>query len=110
MSHVSQVEAMVEPDDRFLRKARRRIQPTAPDDARPAAKADEPGPERLLTTREVVERTTLTRMSLYRMSREGRFPLPIQLAPTRIAWRERDIDAWVRERVAEASRRFRGER
>jgi prophage regulatory protein len=57
--------------------------------------------DRLLTTREVMQRLTLSRSTLWRMSRDGEIPRPIQLTPTRIAWRERDVLAWLDARAAQ---------
>ena len=52
-------------------------------------------PTRLLSTHEVMARTTLSRSTLWRLSREGRIPQPIQITPNRIGWREAEITAWL---------------
>ena len=56
--------------------------------------------ERLLSIREVAERTTLSKNEIYRRIREGVFPRQIQLGVRRVAWRERDIDIWIAALVA----------
>ena len=54
--------------------------------------------ERILTTAEVLERIPLTRQSLWRMAREGRFPPPVRLTSARIGWRLSAVLAWLAER------------
>jgi prophage regulatory protein len=50
-------------------------------------------------------RTTLSRSTLWRLSREGRIPQPIQITPHRIGWREADITAWLNGAMAGAEPR-----
>jgi prophage regulatory protein len=52
-------------------------------------------PARLLSTDEVMRRTTLSRSTLWRLSRCGAIPRPIRITPGRIAWRESDVAAWL---------------
>jgi len=52
----------------------------------------------LLTTREVGQRLSLSRQTLWRMVREHRLPAPIHISPMCLRWREADIAAWVAER------------
>ena len=54
--------------------------------------------ERVLNIRTVVERTTLSRTEIYRRIRDEDFPPQIKLGPRRVAWRERDVDAWLAAR------------
>ena len=54
--------------------------------------------ERILTTAELLERLPLTRQSLWRMAREGRFVQPIRLTRSRIGWRWSAVLAWLNER------------
>ena len=51
--------------------------------------------ERVLNIRTVVERTTLSRTEIYRRIKMGTFPVQIKLGPRRVAWKERDVDAWL---------------
>jgi prophage regulatory protein len=50
---------------------------------------------RLIRGREVFSLVALSRTTVWRRVREGTFPAPVSLGPTRIAWREADIVAWV---------------
>jgi prophage regulatory protein len=56
--------------------------------------------ERILPTEELLERVPLDRSTLWRMAREGRFPKPIQLTPSRIGWRWTSVLAWLADREA----------
>ncbi|MBX3578337.1 MAG: AlpA family phage regulatory protein [Rhizobiaceae bacterium] len=55
----------------------------------------------VLSIRQVVERTGLSRRSLYTRMSEGLFPKPIRLTTRRVGWPESDIDAWLERLVAE---------
>jgi excisionase family DNA binding protein len=55
-------------------------------------------PERLITIRETCERLTLSRTTIYRLSEAGVLP-KVRLTPTRAAFRERDVDAFIGARV-----------
>ncbi len=55
----------------------------------------------LLSFKEVVARTSLSRSTIYRLLDEGSFPLPIYLG-TRRAFIEREVEAWIQDRIAEA--------
>jgi len=52
-------------------------------------------PAQLLSTDEVMRRTTLSRSTLWRLSRSGAIPRPIRITPGRIGWRESDVAAWL---------------
>ena len=56
--------------------------------------------ERIITCEELLERIPLDRSTLWRMAREGRFPKPIQLTPSRIGWRWTAVLAWLADREA----------
>lgn len=53
---------------------------------------------KLLTAKEVMKKTTLSRMTIWRYIQDGNFPKSIKLGPQRIAWIEDDIDKWINER------------
>lgn len=53
---------------------------------------------RLLSMAKVVERTTYSRPSIYRLIAQGRFPAPLKLGDTKIAFREEEIINWVNNR------------
>jgi prophage regulatory protein len=67
--------------------------------ADPAAQPAGPS-NRLISQRELQQRLTLSRSTIWRMSRQGAMPPPIQLTPSRIAWRESDIENWIADRAA----------
>jgi len=52
--------------------------------------------ERILRLKTVLERTGLTRSTLYRKIGEGSFPRQIRIAARCAGWRESAIDAWLR--------------
>ncbi|MGE5564329.1 MAG: helix-turn-helix transcriptional regulator [Bacillota bacterium] len=55
---------------------------------------------RILRLRSVLERTGLTRSTLYRKLHEGTFPKPVRLSPRCVGWQESEIDAWVRSPIS----------
>ena len=57
---------------------------------------------KFLSPAELHELTGLSLTTLWRLRRRGELAEPVRLSPGRVAWRERDIEAWL------ASRRPRG--
>jgi prophage regulatory protein len=57
---------------------------------RPAA------PSSILRIKTVMQRTGLTRPTLYRKIAEGTFPKQIRISTHCIGWRESAVDAWLR--------------
>lgn len=55
--------------------------------------------DRLISVREMIARTSLSRSTLWRMVRMGHLPAPVQITPARIAWRESQIAAWLEART-----------
>ena len=49
----------------------------------------------LMTTREIIALVRLSRTSIYRMTRQGRFPPPCSVGNGKIRWREDDVRAWM---------------
>ena len=47
------------------------------------------------------------KVQLWRLEKAGRFPKRVPLSPSRIAWIESEVDAWIKKRVA--ARDSRGE-
>ena len=56
--------------------------------------------DRLLPLKSVTDRTSLSKVQIYRMMAWGKFPRPVPVGPHRVAWVEREVDAWIAERVA----------
>ncbi|EIX1762584.1 AlpA family phage regulatory protein [Cronobacter sakazakii] len=52
----------------------------------------------LLTAKQVITITTLSRMTIWRYIKAGTFPDCIKLGPKRVAWRRKDIMAWLESR------------
>ncbi len=54
--------------------------------------------DRLLRRRQVEDITGLSRSSIYRLMRNGEFPLPIKVGPAAVRWKASDISAWLEAR------------
>lgn len=50
---------------------------------------------RILRTNEVLKLIPVSRMTLTRWRKEGKFPEPIALGPNAVGWREADVEAWI---------------
>jgi predicted DNA-binding transcriptional regulator AlpA len=53
---------------------------------------------------EVERRTGLSRSSIYRLARDGKFPAPFKLSVRASAFDSAAVDTWVHDRIAEARR------
>jgi prophage regulatory protein len=53
-------------------------------------------PDRILRIRTVLERTGLSRSTLYRRIEQGNFPKQIRISERCIGWRESAVEAWMR--------------
>ena len=49
----------------------------------------------LMTAKDVVNVTKLSRVSIYRAAKQGRFPCPVRIGARQIRWRSTDVQAWV---------------
>lgn len=54
--------------------------------------------ERMLRLPEVVRRTGLSAMTLWRRERAGTFPARCRLGPNSVAWPESEVDGWIEAR------------
>jgi len=54
-------------------------------------------PDRILRLNAVLDRTGLSRSTLYRKMQNGTFPRNIQISARCAGWRESAIEAWVRD-------------
>ncbi len=59
-------------------------------------------PTRFLRRPEVTARTGLGRSTIKVRMREGCFPRPVLLGSRAVGWIEEEVDAWIRERIAES--------
>ena len=51
--------------------------------------------DRLLRRAEVEARTGLSTTTIYRMMREGNFPVPLKISPKAVRWPASEIEAWL---------------
>ena len=71
------------------------------------ARTDQPrderarAPTRILRLPEVMARTGLSRTTIYRWRRAGRFPQAVPLGTRNVGWIETELEAWFRERIAD---------
>ena len=59
--------------------------------------------DRLLRRQEVEELVGLSRASIYRWMRNGKFPLPVRIGSMAVRWKEGDVTAWIQSRPPAAS-------
>jgi prophage regulatory protein len=55
--------------------------------------------QRLIRFREVQEKVGLSRTTIWRAERDGKFPNRKQIGKNSIAWLETDIDAWIESKI-----------
>ena len=51
--------------------------------------------EPLISGDEICKRVGFSRQTLRRLVREKAFPQPVHLSKTRLAWRLREVEAWI---------------
>jgi len=56
--------------------------------------------KRVLTLPEVATLTTLSKPTIYKYVREGRFPKQVRLGPNRVVWRRAEVEGWLDTREA----------
>lgn len=61
-------------------------------------------PSSILRIRAVMQRTGLTRPTLYRKIADGTFPRQVRISANGIGWREAAIDEWLRDPMAYRAR------
>ena len=79
----------------------------APNDARPASGQPSLAPDRLLRLPEVQKLIPLSRSTLWRAIRKGKFPAPVRISENAVAWRASDIQQWFDTRVENLNDRAR---
>jgi prophage regulatory protein len=60
------------------------------------------GENRLLSPDTVGNLTTLSRTTIWRLTKAGSFPKPVRVSAGRVAYRANDIDAWLND-IAQAA-------
>jgi prophage regulatory protein len=58
-------------------------------------------PVAILDEHKVLELTSLSRTTRWRMERRGEFPKRVRLSPGRVGWPQAAIEAWIRSRSAQ---------
>jgi len=59
-----------------------------------------PQPDRIIRLRTVLDRTGLSRSTIYRKIAEGTFPAQIKISINGAGWRESDVNRWIVDPVA----------
>ena len=54
--------------------------------------------DRLLTRADVEHRVGLKRSAIYRLMREGQFPVPLKIGPRAVRWPSSEIEEWLASR------------
>jgi prophage regulatory protein len=57
---------------------------------------------RLLRLPQVLDRTGLSRSSLYRLHAAGSFPRRVQISERSVGWIESEVDAWLASKVCDS--------
>jgi prophage regulatory protein len=66
-------------------------------------------PEKILRLPNVLDRTGLSRSTVYLRVTEGRFPRPVSLGARAVGWIETEVEEWI-ARQKEVSREISGKR
>lgn len=53
----------------------------------------------LLSRTQVIEITSLSSTTIWRMMKQGTFPKSVKASMRRVAWRKEDIDKWLAEHI-----------
>lgn len=65
---------------------------------------ERPHPTCILRLPSVIDRTGLSRSTLYQRISSGTFPKQVSLGRHAVGWIETEVDLWIADRVAERSR------
>lgn len=55
-------------------------------------------PDKIIRSKEVQEMTGLSRTTIWRLEREGKFPASVPLTASNVGWRLADVQVWIREK------------
>jgi prophage regulatory protein len=66
-------------------------------------------PAKILRLPNVLDRTGLSRSTVYLRVTEGRFPRPVSLGARAVGWIETEVEEWIASQI-EVSREIRGQR
>jgi len=59
---------------------------------------------KIVRLRDVMQRTGLSRSTIYARLRDGEFPSAIRLGPRAVGWLECEIEDWIEARIDETRR------
>ena len=65
---------------------------------------------RILSAEDVSNKTSLSASHLRRLSKEGKFPQPIQISSFRVGWLDADVDEWIKQKHLALKERLSNER
>ena len=65
---------------------------------------DAPESARILNSAEVEEVTSLSRSTIWRLERQGRFPRRFQLSDNRVGWLQPEVNDWIVRRRLQGRR------
>jgi prophage regulatory protein len=65
-------------------------------------------PKKILRLPVVLDRTGLSRSTVYLRVNEGRFPRPVSLGARAVGWIETEVEEWIARQI-EVSREIRGQ-
>lgn len=54
----------------------------------------------LIRIRLVMQKTSLSKSQIYKLSASGTFPKPIRLGVSSVAWLSSEVDDWIQERIS----------
>ena len=54
---------------------------------------------RLISLKDVVTRTALSKSTIYQLIKDGLFPKSVNITSRRVAWLPHEIDSWLSERI-----------
>jgi len=57
-----------------------------------------PPPDKIIRSKEVQELTGLSRTTIWRLEREGKFPARVPLTASNVGWRLTDVQEWIRKK------------
>jgi prophage regulatory protein len=66
-------------------------------------------PRKILRLPIVLDRTGLSRSTVYQRVTEGKFPSPVSLGARAVGWIEAEVEEWIARQI-EVSRKIRGQR
>jgi prophage regulatory protein len=64
---------------------------------------------KILRLPEVIQRTGLSKSSIYAFVSEGTFPQSISLGARAVGWSESELNSWIEQRIADSQRKSQGD-